>query len=194
MTNHTGAYIAFNNFDYKSICTWPDRTILIPNRDDVYNETLNEFFPRGFYFEIYSKNPDSYFLSPTVPTLEESEKLGYKMLLIYSNCPNHEFERRKYTSNSGFCKHCGLFSLNPFPLRFKCSICSIATEYCKNDDNVYFCEKHRENNISYDNEVFLNNKRYSKRVNIRMLRENIDKKYFCNIENMFELKFEYNLY
>lgn len=157
---------------YTPICDWPEGTILVPQDDKNYNELNDEFEFLGFYFEVYTKNPDSYFTTPVMKNIEDAEKKGFEKYLFFLNCHEHEFERRRFTSGSAICKKCGLFKTNVFPPAFNCKICGIATDYCKDDDNKYYCIEHENFNHS---QVYI-----SKKQNILKRKQELNRFFSLN--------------
>ncbi|KAB8035807.1 hypothetical protein GCL60_16390 [Silvanigrella paludirubra] len=155
------AKIAYNYyFDYESkIDTWPEGTSIVPHEDhktSIYDKEKDDYIINDYYFEIYSKNPDSYFCSPSAKTLEEAEKLGYKKFQEYVNCIEHEFERRNYTTGVGYCKHCNLFKSEAFLPSTLCIICKQPTNFCYDSIKNYYCEDHAFEN---KDEKYLNEKK-----------------------------------
>ena len=144
------AKIAYNHYKYESVIeSWPDGTCLVPHEDHkscIYDKEKDDYIINEFYFEIYSKNPDSYFCSPSGKTLEEAEKIGYEKYLKYVNCTGHEFERRDYKNGVGFCDHCGLFKSKAFLPSTLCVTCKIPTQHCYDSFKNYYCEIHEIDN------------------------------------------------
>lgn len=154
------AKISYNYFKYESkIETWPEGTCLVPHEDEntwIFDKEKDDYIINDYYFEIYSKNPDSYFSSPSAKTLEEAERLGYEKFLNYVNCTGHEFERRNYKNGAGFCKHCGLFKSKAFLPSTLCTICKEPTNFAYDSEKNYYCKIHE---IEIKEEKYLKKKK-----------------------------------
>ncbi|KAB8035808.1 hypothetical protein GCL60_16395 [Silvanigrella paludirubra] len=173
------AFIFDNHYRYSSkISSWPNGTFLIPQSTEKYDKELDKYSFDKYYLEVYSKNPDSYFISPHEKTLEKAERKAYKIFLNYLNCKNHEFERQDYFRGTGICRKCNLFSFHAFTPLFRCEICNIPTDYCHDDYYKFYCEEHKDLNKSQYFAILQNNILRSKRCYERIAK--------LNNENNFE--------
>ncbi|WP_186649919.1 hypothetical protein [Fluviispira vulneris] len=145
MTNYAGAKIAYNYYNYGSICEWSSGVTLVPHDDDERLEN-GEYKFVGFYFEVYLDNPKTYYCSSVALTLEEAEKNAFDKYQSYLNCSGHEYERRNYKNGVGFCKHCNLFKSKAFLPLTLCVVCQNPTQFCRDKNENYYCEMHESSN------------------------------------------------
>jgi hypothetical protein len=100
------------------------------------------------FFEAFPNNPST-FIRGEGKTIEEAEEQAWKKCQKYKNCPEHEFERGKYTNGAGICKNCGMFSSKVFEPLTKCVICDKPTYFTTDIDDNFYCEEH-ESHIPED--------------------------------------------
>lgn len=93
-------------------CKWPhdcfiqcgDNGVVLVWDKGNYTTAFWEAFPRNL----------GTFLRGEGSTIEEAEKDCFAQYERILACPGHEFERRKYESGAGICKHCNLLQSKVF--------------------------------------------------------------------------------
>lgn len=131
-----------NNRLYECKFSWPeecfvqcgDKGIVLTRQE----QTDGSHAYRTAFFEAFPRNPDT-FIRGEGESIEEAEDDAYKQYLHFSNCLDHEYERRDYTNGAGFCIHCGMFKGKAFePIRVPCVICSQPTRFMSDKEGNYY--------------------------------------------------------
>jgi hypothetical protein len=92
-------------------CEWPHDCFIQCGDSGVVLSKEGSY--RTAFWEAFPRNPDT-FLRGEGATIQEAEQKCFEHYQRILACPTHEFERGKYESGAGICKHCNLFLSNVF--------------------------------------------------------------------------------
>ena len=129
---------------HELVCTWPD-DCYVQWGDSGLVVSAERAAYRTAFFEAFLKHPDT-LIRGEGATIEEAERAAFAKFERQLACPSHEFERGRYTSGAGHCKHCRQFKSDAFEPLTRCEVCDKPTYYSMGTDaqgvEHWYCEAH----------------------------------------------------
>lgn len=96
---------------------------------------------RTAFVEAFPRDPRT-FIRGEGKTIREAETNAWNQYHKILSCEQHEFERRGYRNGLGICKHCDYAKKDTFDPLETCNTCGVATYFCVDADNNFYCEDH----------------------------------------------------